>query len=73
MFKGPQLLKTQCRRNGSATLVERKVSLPIDAPIRACVPIRLLEVHQPLSMEPTLFLLLLRAHGRVNHVVVEEA
>jgi hypothetical protein len=35
MFRGLKLLKTQCRLNGSAMLVERKVILPIDAPIHA--------------------------------------
>jgi hypothetical protein len=59
MFRGPKLLKTQCRLNKSAMLVERKVILPFDAPIYAHALISLLQLHLPLLVDPTLFLLLL--------------
>jgi hypothetical protein len=59
MFRGPKLLETQCRLNGSSMLVERKVILPIGAPIHARALIIPLQLHLPLPVEPTLFLLLL--------------
>jgi hypothetical protein len=59
MFRGPKLLKTQCRLDGSAMLVERKVILPINAPICVHARISPLPLHLPLPMEPTLFLLML--------------
>jgi hypothetical protein len=65
MFRGPKLLKTQCRLNGSAILVERKVILPIDTPVRAHARISPLQLHLPLPVEQTLFLLLL---GKTMHV-----
>jgi hypothetical protein len=45
--------------NRSAMPVERKVILPIDAPICAHVLISLLQLHLSQLVEPTLFLLLL--------------
>jgi hypothetical protein len=39
--------------------VERKDIVPADAPIHRLFQIRLLQLHLPLPMEPTLFLLLL--------------
>jgi hypothetical protein len=59
MFRGPKLLKTQCKLNRSAMLVEKKVIMPIDAPIRVHVLINPLQLYLPLPMEPTLFSLLL--------------
>jgi hypothetical protein len=43
-----------------ATTVERRDIMPADAPIRALMQIRLLQLHLPLPVEPTLSLLLLR-------------
>jgi hypothetical protein len=53
------------QENRSVVLVERKVILPIDAPIHAHTRIILLQLHLPLPVEPTLFLLLL---GKTMHV-----
>jgi hypothetical protein len=59
MFKGPMLLRTQCRLNGSVMLVEKEVTMPTSAPIRVHALLRQLCLHLPRLMEPTLFLLLL--------------
>jgi hypothetical protein len=59
MLRGPKLLRICCRLNGGALLVERRVILPTDAPTHAHTPIHQLQLHLPLLMEPTLFLLLL--------------
>jgi hypothetical protein len=58
MFRGPKLLKTHRRLIRSAMLVERKVTMPTNAPICAITLLKQLHLHQPLPMEPTLFLLL---------------
>jgi hypothetical protein len=52
------LPKTRYKLIIGATTVERRDIIPTDAPIRALVLIRLLLLHLPLPVEPTLFLLL---------------
>jgi hypothetical protein len=59
MFRGPKLLKTHHRLNGSAMPVLRKVILPTNASIHALALLRQLHLHLPLPVEPYLFLLLL--------------
>jgi hypothetical protein len=76
MFRGPKLLKTQCRLNESDMLVERNAILPIDAPIRAQARISLLQLHLPPTHRANSVPVAARqnyARGRVNHVAVEEA
>jgi hypothetical protein len=58
VLRGPQLPKTHCKLIVGATTVERRDSMPTDAPICAPALIRLLLLHLPLLVEPTLFLLL---------------
>jgi hypothetical protein len=58
VFIGPKLPKTRYKLIVGATTVERRDIIPTDAPIRALVLIRLLLLHLPLPVEPTLFLLL---------------
>jgi hypothetical protein len=58
VFNGSKLLRTCCRLNIVVLLVGRRVISLTDAPIRTLVLIRLLQLHLPLPMEPTLFLLL---------------
>jgi hypothetical protein len=58
VFRGPKLLKTHCMLMVGATIVERRDITPTDVPIRAPVLIKLLLLHLPLLVEPTLFLLL---------------
>jgi hypothetical protein len=58
MFKGPKRLKTQRRLNGSVMLVEKVVTMPTSAPIRAAALLRQLHLHLLQLMESTLFLLL---------------
>jgi hypothetical protein len=77
VFRGPKLPKTHCELIMGAIIVERRDIMPTDAPIHTPVLVRLLLLHLPLPlpMDPTLFLLLpsKTAHGRINHVTVEEA
>jgi hypothetical protein len=55
MFRGPKLPKTYRKLIvGASTVVKRDIT-PIDAPIHALVPIRPLQLHLPLPMEPILF------------------
>jgi hypothetical protein len=58
VFRGPKLPKTRCKLIVGATTMETRDITPNDAPIRAPVPIRLLLLHLPPLVEPTLFLLL---------------
>jgi hypothetical protein len=54
-------------------LVERNAIFPINAPIRARALISTLQLHLPLPMEPVPVAARQNyAHGRINHVVVEE-
>jgi hypothetical protein len=53
-----QAAKTHCKLIVGATTVEKWDITPTDAPIRAPALIRLLLLHLPLLVEPTLFLLL---------------
>jgi hypothetical protein len=59
---------------GATTVVKRDIT-PTNAPIHALMLINPLQLHLPLSMEPTLFLLLLSRTTPVgvDHVAVEEA
>jgi hypothetical protein len=58
MVRGPKLLKTHRRLNGSAMLVERKVILVTNALIHYLTLISQLHIHMPLPMELTLYQLL---------------
>jgi hypothetical protein len=58
MFRGPKLLKTHCRLNRSAMLVERKIILLTDILIHARTLISHMHRHLPLLMEPTPYMLL---------------
>jgi hypothetical protein len=55
MFRGPKVLKTHHRLNGSAMPVERKVILVTDALIHYRTLISQLHIHMPLPMELTLY------------------
>jgi hypothetical protein len=58
VFRGPKLPKTRNKLIvGATTVVKRDITLP-DDPIHALVLISSLELHLPLLVEPTLFLLL---------------
>jgi hypothetical protein len=57
-FRGPKLPKTHCKQIVGATTVETRDIMPTDAPICTPMPIRLLMLHQPPLVEPTLFWLL---------------
>jgi hypothetical protein len=58
LLRGPKLPKTHWKLIVGATTVETRDIMPTDVPIRAHVPIRLLLLHLPPLVEPTLFLLL---------------
>jgi hypothetical protein len=58
MFRGPKLLRTHRRLNGSAMLMEKEVTMPINAPILVLVVFRQLHLQLPPSVELFLFLLL---------------
>jgi hypothetical protein len=58
VFRGSKLSKTRCKLIVGATTMERRDIIPTDVPICALVLIRLLLLHLPLPVEPTLFLLL---------------
>jgi hypothetical protein len=58
MLREPKLLWTSCRLKGGVLLVERRVILLTDAPTRAHMSTRQLQLHPFLPVEPTLFLLL---------------
>jgi hypothetical protein len=57
MFRGPKLLRTHYRLIGGVSLVERRDNLLIDAPTHFLALISQLELHTPLPVEPTPFLL----------------
>jgi hypothetical protein len=75
VFRGPKLPKT-CNKLivGATTVVKRDIT-PTDAPIHALVLISPLQLHLPLLVEQTLFLLLpsITTPMGVNHVAMEEA
>jgi hypothetical protein len=58
MFRGAKLPKTRYKLIVGATTVERRDITPTDATIYVPVPIRLLLLHLPQLVEPTLLLLL---------------
>jgi hypothetical protein len=58
VLRGPKLPRIQHMLNGSAMPLERKVILLTHAPIRALVFFSHLDLYMPLTMVPTLFLLL---------------
>jgi hypothetical protein len=58
MFRGPKLLKTHCRLNGSAMYVERKAILLTGALIHYRTLISQLHLHMSLPVELTLYQLL---------------
>jgi hypothetical protein len=58
MFRGHKLPRTHCRLVGGVLFVERKVILLTDAPTHVLALISQLQLHPPLPMEPTPFLLL---------------
>jgi hypothetical protein len=58
VFRGHKLSKTHYKLIVGATTMERRDIMPIDAPIRTPMLIRLLLLLLPLPVEPTLFLLL---------------
>jgi hypothetical protein len=74
MFRGPRLLRTQCSLNESAMPLERRDNLPTNAQ----------PTHYPQTATPTpaptrgansipVAAKQNYAHGRVNHIAVEEA
>jgi hypothetical protein len=58
MFRGPKLPKTRCKLIVGATTVVKRDITPTDALIHALMLISPLQLHLPLPVEPTLFLLL---------------
>jgi hypothetical protein len=59
-YKGPRLSKAHYKQIEGATTVETRDIMPTIAPIRVPMPIRLLLLHLPPLVEPTLFQLLPR-------------
>jgi hypothetical protein len=58
VFRGPKLPKTCSKLIVGATTVVKRDITPTDAPIRALMLISPLQLHLPLPVEPTLFMLL---------------
>jgi hypothetical protein len=58
VFRGPKLPKTRDKLIVGATTMVKRDIMPTDAPMRALMLISPLQLHLPLPMETTLFLLL---------------
>jgi hypothetical protein len=76
VFRGLKLLRTHYRVNGSAILVGSKVTLPTKCPNPVTHPHQIVvSTHEPTGRANSVSVAAKQnyVHGKVNHVVVEEA